>query len=106
MADNFVPKSEEFRIVAEQWVDAEAAANILEETKSALLAKKVVELGNIPVSRAEMIVKASEDWHNFLTSMVEARNKATRLKISLEYIRMQFHEWQSLEATRRAEMKL
>jgi hypothetical protein len=29
-----------------------------------------------------------------------------RDEIQLEYIRMKFHEWQSAEATRRAEMKL
>ena len=100
------PLSEQFRIVAKKWVDAESAANILEETKSAFLAKKMAEWGDMPVSRAEMNVKASADWHEFITSMVQAREMATLLKVQLEYIRMQFNEWQSLEATKRAEMKL
>jgi hypothetical protein len=38
--------------------------------------------------------------------MVEAREKAALLKVKLEYIRMKFHEWQSENATRRAEMRL
>jgi hypothetical protein len=38
--------------------------------------------------------------------MVEARKQAALLKVQLEYIRMQFSEWKSSEATRRAEMKL
>ena len=106
MSDGTIPKSEEFRIIAKKWADADAAANLLEETKSAFLAKKMIAMGDMPVSRAEMAVKASDEWYDFVTSMVSAREKATLLKVQLEYIRMQFHEWQSIEATRRAEMKL
>jgi hypothetical protein len=106
MTNQAIPKSEEFRIVAKKWADAEAAANLLEETKSAFLAKKMAAFGDMPVSRAEMSVKASEEWYDFIKTMVEAREKATLLKVQLEFIRMQFHEWQSMEATKRAEMKL
>ena len=106
MANTELPLSEQFRIIAKRWVDADSAANLLEETKSAVLAKKMTELGDIPVSRAEMAVKASADWYDFIKNMVEAREKAATLKVQLEYIRMRFHEWQSIEATKRAEMKL
>jgi len=53
-----------------------------------------------------MLVKASPEWHEYLTQMVYAREKTNMLKVQLEYIQMQFSEWQSSEATRRAEMKL
>ena len=106
MTDQNLPLSEQFRLVAKKWVDADAAANMLEETKSSVLAKRMVELGDMPVSRAEMTVKSSQDWHDFIKAMVEAREKAALLKVQLEYIRMKYHEWQSIEATRRAEMKL
>ena len=105
MSDD-LPLSEQFRVIAKKWVDADAAANLLEETKSAVLAKRMTELGDMPVSRAEMSVKSSAEWYEFVKTMVEAREKATLLKVQLEYIRMKFHEWQSIEATRRAEMKL
>jgi len=101
-----LPLSEQFRLISKKWVDADAAANILEETKSAVLARMMVSQGDIPVSRAEMQVKSSEEWSEFITNMVEARKNAALLKVQLEYIRMQFSEWQSAEATRRAEMKL
>lgn len=101
-----VPLSEQYRVVAKSWVDADAAASLLEETKSAVLAKMMAGQGDIPVSRAEMNVKASDEWREFITKMVEAREKAALLKVKLEYIRMKFHEWQSIEATKRAEMKL
>ena len=104
--DNDMPLSEQYRIIAKKWVDADSAASILEETKSAVLSRKMIALGDMPVSKAEMYVKASEGWTEFLNEMVKAREKAALLKVQLEYIRMKFSEWQSFEATKRAEMKL
>lgn len=101
-----LPLSEQFRLIAKKWIDADAAASILEETKSAFLAQKMAEQGDVPVSRAEMAVKASQEWAEYVESMVNARKRAALLKAQLEYIRMQFTEQQSIEATRRAEMKL
>jgi hypothetical protein len=101
-----IPLSEQYRVTAKSWVDADAAASLLEETKSAVLARLMLSQGDMPVSRAEMNVKASDEWREFLTKMVEAREKAALLKVKLEYIRMKFHEWQSTEATKRAEMRL
>lgn len=104
--DDNIPLSEQFRLIAKKWVDADSGASILEETKSAFLAQKMAEQGDVPVSRAEMAVKASREWVDYVTSMVEARKKASLLKAQLEYIRMRFSEQQSFEATKRAEMKL
>jgi hypothetical protein len=101
-----VPLSEQFRLISKKWIDADAAASILEETKSAFLAQRMAEQGDVPVSRAEMAVKASQEWAEYVESMVNARKQAALLKAQLEYIRMQFTEQQSIEATRRAEMKL
>ena len=104
--DSNQPLSEQFRIVAKKWVDADSAASMLEETKSAVLSKWMSEMGDMPVSKAEMAVKASNRWVEYVKSMVEARQQAALLKMQLEYIRMRFHEWQSHAANRRAEMKL
>lgn len=104
--DPNLPLSEQFRLIAKRWVDADAAANMLEETKSAVLARMMADQGDMAVSKAEMNVKASDDWKSYVTEMVEARKRAALLKVQLEYIRMQFSEWQSYEATKRAEMKL
>ncbi len=105
MSDN-LPISEQYRIIARKWVDADSAANLLEETKSAFLAKKMATYGDSPVSRAEMNVKASEEWTDYITKMVKAREQATLLKVQLEYLRMKFMEQTSYDATKRAEMKL
>jgi len=104
--DSNLPISEQYRIVAKKWVDADAAASLLEESESSFLARLMTEQGDIPVNRAEMNVKASQDWRDYIKSMVEARQRAAMLKVQLEYIRMRFSEEQSYEATKRAEMKL
>jgi hypothetical protein len=101
-----LPWSEQFRIVAKQWVDADAAASILEDTKSAVLSERMQNLGDIPVSKAEATVKASPEWRDHIEKMVNARKQANRLKVQMEYLRMKFSEWQSHEATKRTEARL
>lgn len=101
-----LPISEQYRISAKEWVEADAAANLLEETKSAVLSQHMAALGDMPVSKAELAVKSTAQWHQYLTEMVEARKKANLLKVKMEWLRMRFMEWNSENATRRAEMKL
>lgn len=101
-----LPWSEQFRVVSKEWVDAEAAASLLEDTKSASLAEKMLAHGDIAVNRAEMLVKGSEEWKLELQSIAMHRQVANRLKVQMEYIRMKFMEWQSENATKRAEMRL
>jgi hypothetical protein len=105
MTDNR-PWSEQFRIVAKQWVDADAAATLLEDTKSAVLAERMQAHADLPVNRAEQIVKSSAEWRDHVEKMVNARKAANRLKVQMEYLRMKFSEWQSHEATKRTEARL
>lgn len=100
------PISEQYRLVAKEWVSADGAASLLEETKSAVLSQMMARLGDMPVSKAEMQVKASPEWHDYVTKMVKARETASLLKVKLEYIRMKFAENQSFEATARAERRM
>lgn len=105
-----LPYSEQFRIVARQWVDADAAATLLEDTKSAFLSERIREQihadPSLALNRAEAAVKASPEWKEWVSGMVDARKKANMLKVQLEYLRMKFTEWNSHEATKRQEMKL
>lgn len=101
-----LPLSEQYRLIAKKWVDAKAAADLLEESKTAVLSQRMMATGEQTISKSEMVVKSSPEWQEYLSQMVEARQKANMLKVQLEYIQMQFSEWQSSEATRRAEMKL
>lgn len=98
--------SEQFRLAAKDWVEKEAAASMLEETKSAVLSQHMSRLGDIPVSHAERTVKASEEWMDFITKMVGAREAANLAKVKLEFIRMKYFEMAGHEASKRAEMRL
>lgn len=101
-----LPPSEQYRIAAKQWVELDGAARMLEETKTAVLAQRKRALGDMPDSHAEKEVKASEEWADFIKHMVDARTAANLAKVKMEWTRMRFSEWLSLDATKRAEMKL
>jgi hypothetical protein len=104
------PLSEQFRIVAKKWNDADKAASIMEETKSVTLAEMINKvIGyhlDMPYNKAELAAKSSPEYREFITQMVEHRSAANLLKAQLEYIRMRFSEQQSHEATARAERRL
>lgn len=98
--------SEEYRITAKAWVDADSAASLLEETKSANLSQMMMAHGDIAVSKAEMLSKASPQWIEYVEKMVNARREANLLRVKCEWIKMRFSEQQSREATERAERRL
>lgn len=106
LAERDRPVSEQYRIIAKAWTAAEAAAHVLEETKSAVFAQKCVALGEMPVNRAEQTVKASQDWFEHLEKIVAARREANLKKVQLEYIRMKFSEWQAMDANSRSERRM
>jgi hypothetical protein len=101
-----LPLSEQYRVAADQWVDADAAASILEELKTATLNQRMLALGDMAVNRAEMTVKASPDWKRYIEEMVAARTRANKLKVRMEELRMRYGETQSEEASRRAELRM
>lgn len=103
---NDMPLSELYRIAAEEWVDLDGAARLLEDTKSAILAQWMSDYSDIPVSRAEAKVKSSDDWLRLVEDTVTARTKANKKKVELEYLRMKFSEEVSREATARVERKV
>ncbi|MGE5165321.1 MAG: hypothetical protein ACM3IH_15020 [Sphingobacteriales bacterium] len=100
------PISEQFRLAGKEWVEAQSAAQMLEEAKSAVLSQMMMKLGDIPKSRAEMVVKASDEWMEYITKMVEARKTANLLQVKKVWLEMRSWEHNSEAADRRAEMKL
>lgn len=109
MSDN-QPISEQYARAGLDWADKEAAASILEDTRSAHLAEmvtKVIEANpGMALNRAESTVKASPEWREYVTSTVEARRVANRAKIKLDYLRMRAQEEMSRAANERLVAKL
>lgn len=104
------PLSEQYRVAAEEWVEADEAASLLEETKSAYLAEMInTVIGynlKMPYNKAELAAKGSKDYKDFVINMVHLRSKANLLKVQVEYLKMKFSEQQSSEATARAERRM
>lgn len=98
--------ADRYREAGMLWADREAAAQMLEDCKSATMAQWQTELGEMPINRAEQGVKASARWKDYVVDVVEARRLANVAKVELEYIRMKAMEHQAKDANKRAEMRL
>lgn len=98
--------AERYRLKSKEWCEADAAASLLEETKSANLSQMMMQINASSISKSEMLAKGSPSWMEYVHSMVEARKAANLLKVELEWIRMQFSKQQSAEATARVERRL
>jgi len=98
--------AEQYRLAGEEWVEHDAAARMLEESKSVIFSQMMSKHSDIPVSRAEHQVRSSSDWQEYIQKMVDARTNANAAKVNLRYAEMKFFEWQSASATARAERKL
>ncbi len=103
---HILPPSEQYRLAAKEWVELDGIARMLEESKTATLSQRMKACGDVPAAHAERDTKASAEWGEYIRTMVAARTKANLAKVRMEYYRMKFSEWISLDATRRAEMKL
>jgi hypothetical protein len=71
------PFSEQFASAGEDWAEKEAAASLLEDAKSSVMAQRQTALGDIPVNRAEQIVKASPDWMEHIEKLSRPGRKPT-----------------------------
>lgn len=103
---NNTPWSEQYHAAARDWVEKEAAADLLEQSKSAVMAQRQSMLGEMPINRAEQYVKSSPEWQEYIEKTVGARKEANFAKVKMEYMRMKFQESMSNEANQRTEAKL
>lgn len=102
---NEFPFSEQYRLAGEAWADKEAAAQLLEDTKSATLAQWITELGDVPVNRAENTIKAEARWTELVQDIVAARKAANLAKVHLKVAEMRYYENQTQQANTRTELR-
>jgi hypothetical protein len=100
------PLSEQYAEIGAQWVDADAAASLLEDCKSAFLSQKMQLYGDKPLNRAEAIVKASPEWRDYIEKMVNARKNANILRVKMDTLKMRHQQWIGEDANRRVEARL
>jgi hypothetical protein len=100
------PISEQFRLIAAKYADADAAATLLEGTKRDMLEQiknKTIDGTDMADNRAERLARCSPEWKEFKKLMLEAKNTAARLKLNLEYLRMCHSERLDANANARRE---
>lgn len=94
---------ERLRMAGEDWVDKDAAANLLEETKKTVLAEL---MGGFQGSSAERERNALADsaYRLHLTKMNAARKEANRAKVKYDSMKVLAEMRRTQESTRRHEM--
>jgi hypothetical protein len=120
------PLSERYRLLGEQWADADGAANLLEELKTATLEQRktkvimadmeaqraaaipgeITAVREIPDNKAERIVKASPEWESYIRQMCNARAAANKLRVQMEGLKLEHSEWTARDANARHEARL
>lgn len=101
------PISEQFRIVAKEWVVADSAARNLEERKAGEFARLCLKQGDgLSVAKAEMLAKASEEWTEFIDRLVDAKTQANLKRMHMKFLEIRFSEWQAMDANNRSERRL
>ena len=103
---NNQPLSEQYYEASIEWADLDAAASLLESTKSAVLSQKVLAMGDMAINRAEAQVKADPSWIGHLEKIIEARRLANHAFAKREYIRMLAMEQHSAQATERTAARI
>jgi hypothetical protein len=102
--------ADKYSMVGARWIDEDNAARLLEESKTPVLEQRKAELikadPTLADNAAERMAKADASWHKWIREMCNARTRANKLKIALKVTDMRHSENQSVEATKRAEMKL
>ena len=104
------PLSEQYRLIAKRWANADNAAHILEELKTTALEQRKSNLieadPTLSETKAERLAKAADDWAKYIRDMCAARGRANLLKQQLKYIEMRHREWIAADANARSERKL
>lgn len=90
----------------EEWADAEAAAQALEESRKSVLAKVMNEQSVAALGAKEMHALADERYTAHVEAMVKARKAANIARVRYDCRKVLADLRRSQESTRRAEMQI
>lgn len=100
------PISDQWYQAANRWVDAESAANLLEETRSAIFSQMTLRQTASSVAARELMARGSDDWMNHVQKIADARRHANKLKIECDFLKMKYFEAAGQAATERTMARL
>lgn len=88
-----------------EWVDKNAAAELLEETKKTVLAELMTEYQGSAAERERCALGAAA-YKLHLTNMVAARKEANRARVKYDSMKVLAELRRTEQSTKRAEMNL
>lgn len=100
--------AERFRLVAEEYAEVDAAFYMLENTRTSIaaeLALKEIAKGT-PVSKAELIAKASAEYREHVTKAGDTKHRANVLRARMDYLRMRERKEDRESWNERSERKM
>lgn len=89
-----------------EWADKQAAYNILEDTKNAVLARLMLRSKATSVAAREVDAKASEEFQSHVENTQEAMKEALKAKVKYESIKTWIELKRTEAANERALAKL
>lgn len=91
-----------------EWVRLDGAARKLEELRKVVKAEIANQARNegLSATAAEQVAEADPRYRKHVESMVDARTQANIKKAEVDGMEMRWETWRSMNATKRAEMKL
>lgn len=102
--------AEEFRIVANQYVEAMAVLDTYEELKTTRLEQfksdLIKELGDMADNKAERLVKSGTKWEEYLNGLLASKKAAHKLRLQLEWIRIKERVEDRMSWLQRTEHKM
>lgn len=97
---------ERYRLLGEEWADADAAYYLLDNTRTSIRSELVLKQQGIPNNRAEHVASASPEYREHVEKTADAKRRANLLRVRMDYLKMRFTKWNSADANQRTERKL
>lgn len=99
---------EEWRILAKQWVSAQARADEFEEGRKMLMDELTLALvrEGMAVTKAEKEARVSDQFKAYMRKAHDAKREANDLRIDAKNAELAYWERNNAEATERAERRM
>ena len=106
MSESTEARFAEFEKLGQEWAEAKAQYEYLDEFRKAKIALLMKSSGETTAAAQEREALASNEYHQFLKGLQAANERMLGLQMKIKAIETRFEHWRTVQATRRAEMSL
>ena len=96
---------EQYRVKAQEWARTDGEARKLEKMEK-IIFSEIVNQSEGAISAREHAARANPAYKDASQAAIGARTRANLLKAELEGMEMAWETWRTLNATKRAEMRV